>query len=185
LSELGEQVEWVIALMRERRVCRSFTEQPVHLAHLRVLAEAARHSPSASNQRINKFLVITERERIRLVRHVSPGMLGLPTALLVILTDIEKASHEGLKLDRDHRTRWADVGAAAENVLLAAEALGLGACPLMSFSVEGVRAVLEIPDHLVPDYIIQLGHAAEKRSVQPTRRPGTSVLGLTYWERVG
>jgi nitroreductase len=110
-------------------------------------------------------------------------MLGLPTALLVILTDTEKASREGVKLDRDSRTRWADVGSSAENVLLAAEALGLGACPLMSFSVEGARAVLELPEHLVPDYMIQLGHAA-KENVHPTRRPGRGRAPLTFWEQV-
>jgi nitroreductase len=170
--------------MRDRRVCRSFTDQPVDVDHLRALANAAESAPSASNQRINKFLVVTEPERIRLLRHLAPGMLGLPTALLVVLTDTEKASREGVKLDRDPRTRWADVGSAAENVLLAAEALGLGACPLMSFSVEGARAVLELPEQLIPDYIIQLGHAAEKKYVQPTRRPDRGKEPLTFWEQV-
>jgi nitroreductase len=150
----------LLELMRGRRVCRSFTADPVGRDELNVLLDAARFAPSASNQRINKFRVVTDGDRIRLLRHLAPGMLGHPTALLVILTDTEKAAAEGVRLDLDHRTRWADVGSAAENVLLAAEALGLGACPLMSFSVGGVAEMLELPDHLIPDYIVQVGHRA-------------------------
>jgi nitroreductase len=157
-----ERVSWLLELMRGRRVCRAFGEEPVGADALRALLDAARFAPSASNQRINRFLAVEDRERIRLLRHVAPGMLGTPTALIVVLTDTEKAAAEGVKLDRDHRTRWADIGSAAENVLLVAEALGLGACPLMSFSVGGVAEVLELPEHLVPDYIVQLGHRARQ-----------------------
>jgi hypothetical protein len=148
--------------MRDRRVCRSFTDEPLGKDVLRLLLEAARFAPSASNQRINKFRVVTDPDRIRLFRHVAPGMLGHPTALIVILTDTAKAAAEGVKLDRDHRTRWADAGSAAENVLLMAEALGLGACPLMSFSVRGAAELLELPEHLIPDYVVQLGHRAPR-----------------------
>jgi nitroreductase len=156
----ADQVGPLLELMRRRRVCRSFSADPVAGEDLKVLLDAARFAPSASNQRINKFRIVTDGDRIRLLRHVAPGMLGYPTALLVILTDTEKAVAEGVRLDLDHRTRWADIGSAAENVLLAAEALGLGACPLMSFSVGGIAELLELPEHLVPDYIIQLGHPA-------------------------
>jgi nitroreductase len=177
--------EPLLDLMRRRRVCRSFTAEPVGADELRVIAEAARLAPSASNQRINKFLVVTDADRIRLLRHVAPGMLGQPTALIVILTDTVRAAEEGVKLDRDHRTRWADVGGAAENILLAAEALDLGACPLMSFSVAGARSVLDLPAHLVPDYIVQLGHPAPSADVSsgPGKRRKRAA-DLTFWEQV-
>lgn len=162
MTPLAEHAAWLLELMRNRRVCRSFTDEPLGEEDLRALLDAARFTPSASNQRINKLRVVTDADRIRLFRHVAPGMLGHPTALVVILTDTAKAAAEGVKLDRDHRTRWADVGSAAENVLLVAEALGLGACPLMSFSVAGAAEVLELPEHLIPDYIVQLGHRAPR-----------------------
>jgi nitroreductase len=180
-----EGASWLLALMGRRRVCRSFTDEPVDVKDLRALAGAARAAPSASNQRINKFLVVTDRARIRLLRQVAPGMLGEPTALIVILTDTEKAAAVGVKLDRDPRTRWADVGAAAENILLAAEALGLGACPLMSFSVEGARSVLALPDHLIPDYAIQLGHRTPGAGVPVNApRPAAPAVDPTFWEHV-
>jgi nitroreductase len=160
VSDRDDELNGLLQLMARRRVCRAFRDQPVDTEELAALVRAARLAPSASNQRINKFLVVDDPVKIQLLRQVSPGMLGMPTALIVILTDRSRADEVGVRLDRDPRTRWADVGAAAENVLLAAEALGLGACPLMSFSVGGAASILELPDHLVPDYIIQLGHRA-------------------------
>ena len=154
------QAEALVELMRTRRVCRSYADAPLDDEELRLLLDAARFAPSASNQRINRFRIVTDADVIRLLRHVAPGMLGHPTALLVIVTDTAKAAEVGVKLDRDPRTRWADAGSAAENVLLVAEALGLGACPLMSFSVAGVATILELPEHLVPDYIVQVGRRA-------------------------
>lgn len=158
MTRQDEGAAWLLELMRGRRVCRSFSDEPLGEDDLRLLVDAARSAPSASNQRINRFRVVTDQDHIRLLRNVAPGMLGHPTALIVILTDTAKAAAVGVKLDRDPRTRWADAGSAAENVLLVAEALGLGACPLMSFSVAGAAEILELPPHLVPDYMIQLGH---------------------------
>src|SRR5262249_40295942 len=137
VSGRAADLEGLLELMARRRVCRDFRAEPVDPETLAALVRAARLAPSASNQRINKFLVVNDLARIRLLRQVSPGMLGMPTALIVILTDLHRAKEVGVKLDRDPRTRWADIGSAAENVLLAAEAVRLGACPLMSFSVSG------------------------------------------------
>jgi nitroreductase len=185
MMEPAQETGTLLALMRTRRVCRSFTDEPVTSDDLNLITRAARLVPSASNQRINKLLVVREAARIRLLRNVAPGMLGEPTALIVILTDTEKAAAEGVRLDRDHRARWADVGAAAQNVLLMAEALGLGACPLMSFSVEGAKIVLELPEHLVPDYIVQLGHPTPRENLPVERAPRRGATAdLTYWERV-
>ena len=180
-----EQVQAVLENIRSRRVCRSFTDEPVDEQDLRVLLEAARWAPSAGNRRINKFVVIRDPEKIQLVRQVSPGMLGRPTALIVICTDLRKAAQEGIKLDQDQRNTWIDVGAAAQNIMLAAHALGLGSCPLTSFSLEGVRAVLELPDYLIPDYIVQLGHPAPQKRVLRAGAPlRLTVEDISYWEHV-
>jgi nitroreductase len=184
-AEREATLDVVLGTLRRRRVCRSYTSQPVGERELKLLLEAARWAPSAGNRRINKFLVVRDAEKIKLVRQVAPGMLGVPTALIVICTDRRRADEEGVKLDQDERNTWIDVGAAAQNVMLAAEALGLGSCPLTSFSLEGVRVILELPDHLVPDYVVQLGHRAPapRQPVSPTRRRIT-VEDLSYWERV-
>jgi nitroreductase len=172
-------------LVRRRRVCRSFTSEPVADHHLWLLLEAARYATSASNVRIHRFLVVRDAGRIRLVRLVSPGMLGEPTALIVICTDLRAASAADVHVDRDS-TVLIDVGTAAMSMMLAAENLHLGACPLTSFSRPAVSEVLELPEFAVPEFILQLGHCRPQRRVLPrSRKRGLSAADLAYWERYG
>ncbi|MFN8457210.1 MAG: nitroreductase family protein [Anaerolineae bacterium] len=143
--------------MKTRRATRSFTEEPVAHELLVRLMESARWAPSAGNRRIHKFVVIEDLPTIHLIHAFAPGMLSNPTALIIICTDKIKAAAEGVKLAVDSTT-WVDVGAAAQNIMLTALELGLGSCPTTSFSHSGVRSVLNLPDHLEPEYIVQLGH---------------------------
>ena len=56
------------------------------------------------------------------------------------------------------------LGAAMQNLLLAAHAKGLGACWFCApgFCKETVRAVLKIPDEVEPQALIAMGYPAEK-----------------------
>lgn len=53
-----------------------------------------------------------------------------------------------------------EAGHAAENLLLEATALGLGAVPVGAFDDAGVSRVLGLPEDLSPLYIIPVGHPA-------------------------
>src|SRR3954469_25578118 len=86
----------VLALMKSRRVCRFFTDEPVSDGDLQKMTEAARWATSGGNRHLHKFLVVRNREAIRRVRGVSPGMLASPPAMIVILTALEVAERESL-----------------------------------------------------------------------------------------
>jgi len=171
----------VFQTMKTWRAVRAFTEEAVWRDDLQHLLRAARWAPSAGNRRIHKFVVVDERELIEKIRNVAPGMLGHPTAIIVICTDKDKAIVEGVKLALD-TTTWIDVGAAAQNIILAAHELGLGACPLTSFSRAGVRALLRMPGRLEPEYIVQLGHRVPETRVM---RAGVSlrlpIEEISFW----
>jgi nitroreductase len=173
--------ESVFQAIKTRRVTRAFTAETVSRDQLLRLIEAARWAPSAGNRRIHKFVVVDDQATIQLIRSVSPGMLACPTALIIICTDENKAAVEGVKLALD-TTTWIDVGAAAQNIMLAAQELGLGSCPTTSFSRSGVRTVLNLPSYLEPEYIVQLGHPALETRVM---RAGVStklrVEDMTCW----
>jgi nitroreductase len=175
----------VFQTIRTRRVVRSFTDEPVSEANLRIILESARWALSAGNRYISKFLVVQDPVRIQLVKAVSPGMLAKPTALIVILTDLEKAAEQQVQIERDTATQ-VDVGTAAQNMSVMAHALGLGSCPATSFSRSGVAATLDLPPTLIPEFILQLGHpAAQSRVMRSGAVTRLSVESLTYWEQVG
>jgi nitroreductase len=175
----------VLQTIRTRRVVRSFSDEPVSETDLRKILESARWALSAGNRYISKFLVVQDPNRISLVKSVSPGMLARPTALIVILTDLQKAAEQQVQIERDTATS-VDVGTAAQNMSLMAHALGLGSCPATSFSRSGVSATLDLPSTLVPEFILQLGHPAPQPRVMRTGAVmKLAVESLTYWEQVG
>jgi len=129
--------------------------------------QAARWAPSAGNRRLHRFVVVTDPPLVKVVRAVAPGIRGFPPALIVICIDWERALRSGSR--PQDRTLLIDVGIAAQNMLLAAEAIDLGAGPVTSFSKAAVRAVLRLPEPLTPEMIVCLGHRTSRPSFAGTR----------------
>jgi nitroreductase len=168
-----------------RRVTREFTDEPVSREDLHVVLESVRWAPSAGNRRINKFIVVSDPVTIRHLRMVSPGMLGKPTVVVVILTDLEAAERGQIQVFKDTNT-WIDAGIAAATMMLAAHALGLGSCPATSFSRPGVKVMLDLPDTLLPEFMVQLGHPVRLPEIDIARLRQRDVSAeYSFWERVG
>lgn len=56
---------------------------------------------------------------------------------------------------------YIEVGHAAENVNLQAVALGLGSVPVGAFSDGAVKKLLDLPEDIVPIYVIPVGYVKE------------------------
>jgi nitroreductase len=180
-----EGAERFYEVLRTRRVCRSFRPEPPPDAWLRRITEAARWASSAGNRHIHKFLVVRSPERIQMIRAMAPGMLAAPPALIVVLTDRQAAERGGVRLDLDPANEG-DVGTAAMNMLNMAHALGLGACPVTSFSRTGVAVVLDLPEWLQPEWLVMLGFPAPAARVLAAGAPKPlTARDLTWWDEVG
>ncbi len=181
----NERAEQFFQVLRTRRACRSFTPEPVSDAYLRRITEAVRWASSAGNRHIHKFLVVRSADRIRHIRSVAPGMLTEPPALIVILTDKQTAERECIRLGGDSANEG-DVGTAAMNMQNMAHALGLGACPVTSFSHSGVAVMLDLPDWLEPEWIVMLGFPAPlPRRLDAGAPKPITARDLTWWDEVG
>jgi SagB-type dehydrogenase family enzyme len=69
--------------------------------------------------------------------------------------------------DRAERYVLLEAGHAAQNLLLQAVALGLGAVPMGAFSDSGVARVLGLSPGCEPLYLIPVGHPAEDGPTDP------------------
>jgi nitroreductase len=171
--------------VRTRRVSRRFTSEPVAERDIWLVLEAARRAASAANVRLHRFVVVQDPRRLRLLRMVSPGMLAVPQALIVICTDLQVAAEAQVQVEKDDSV-LVDVGTAAMNMMLAAQALGLGSCPATSFSRPAAAEILELPAHARPEFMLQLGHPAhEERSLPAGGKKRVTAADLAYWEYYG
>jgi len=152
----------IIDLIFRRRSIRKYTAEPVSQEQLVRLLQAAMAAPSASNRRPWEFVVVTDPERLRQLRRgLVLGHYNAPAAI-VICGDKRRA------LPAFAQGFWVqDCSAAAQNILLAATGLGLGAVwigvyPIGPF-VQHVSRSVGLPRHVTPLGVIYVGHPAEDK----------------------
>ena len=162
-----------------RRSIRKYTEQPVSEGATRELLEAAMSAPSAGNQQPWHFVVIEDRgilDEIPTFHPYSQMLREAPVAILVC--GDERLEGEG------KRGFWVqDCSAATENILIAANARGLGAVWLGIYPKEELvakfRELLGLPDEVMPLSLIAIGHPAEQKP--PAGRFDASRIHRNRW----
>lgn len=144
-----------------RRSIRKYTAQPVSDEVIQELLEAAMSAPSAGNEQPWHFIVITERQILNEIPKFHPYSQMLRDAPVAILVcgDERLQKYEGYWVQ--------DCSAATENILIAAQAKGLGAVWLGVYPVKGrvigLRNLLDIPEHVTPFALISIGYPAEQK----------------------
>ncbi|RLE32565.1 nitroreductase family protein [Candidatus Acetothermia bacterium] len=152
-----------------RRSVRAFTDKPIERHTLERLIAAAIWAPSGGNAQTWRFVAVTDPNRIRQIKMISPGLLGDPPALIVACQDMKEAARKGGKVGRDFLS-IVDTGMAVQNLLLAAHAEGLGTCVVASFHRGAVKRLLTIPNGMEPLLIVTVGEPAEEPPAPPRDR---------------
>ena len=160
-----------------RRTIRRFKPDPVSRELLERLVEAARLAPSAANLQPLEFIAVDAagpRAEIfpclKWAAYIAPAGDPRPgeepTAYVVTLANSEI---------REKMFEY-DVGAAMENMILAALAEGVGSCWLLSIDRDKLRTILGVPERYRIDSVLALGYPAED--------PAAEVAGdsIRYWK---
>lgn len=148
-----------------RRSVRHFSRDPLPEKELQILLRAAMQAPSARNLRPWHFVVIQDPALLQEVPKFHPSARFVPEAAAAILICADETVSSGL--------RWVqDCSAAAQNLLLAAHARGLGACWVgiqpEQVRIEGMRRLCALPETIQPLCLVALGYPAE--APQPVDR---------------
>lgn len=106
-----------IEVLKSRRSIRTYAEKPVEVAIIEEIVDCARLAPTAMNDQPWDFVVLTSKQDLQRI----PPMLGHAEF-------IANAAFAVLVLARETNYAVEDCCAATENLLLAAEAHGLGSC---------------------------------------------------------
>lgn len=111
----------VIESMMTRRSIRKFTDQKIPKETIELLLTASMNAPSACNQQVRYYIVVTNEETLEKLSRFHSGVNFVKHAPLAIIICGEPAA---ATLDY----YWIDdCAAATQNLLLAAHSLGLGA----------------------------------------------------------
>ncbi|MCL2357285.1 MAG: nitroreductase family protein [Defluviitaleaceae bacterium] len=153
-----------LEIIKNRRSIRKYKPAPVSEEKIGAMLEAAMLAPSACNTRPWRFIVITSREMLDRLAEVHPYAKMLTTAPLCIAVI---ALPETQKRDDNLPEGFfpQDCGAATQNILLQAEAMGLGTCWCGLYPKEttqkAVGDALEIPAGEIPFALIAVGEKDE------------------------
>jgi nitroreductase len=169
-AHLSEKLSFIFG----RRSIRQYDGTPIPDAVVGDLLAAAMAAPSACAKDPWRFVVMRDRARLQEIAEALPNgrMLASAPLGIAVCGDLD-AAHAG-----ELSYLLQDCSAAIENLLLAAHALGLGACWLgvhpRQPRIEALTRILGLPERIVPVSCIALGYPAESKRAR-TRFDGGYV----------
>lgn len=142
--------------LHSRRSIRQYTEEAVSDENIRTLLDAAMIAPSAGNAQPWHFVVIHDKTILDKIPSIHPyaGMASRAPLGILVCASPNEEKHKGF---------WPqDCAAATQNILLAANAIGLGAVWTGLHPVEdreqAFRELLGIPAEIIPMSFLVIGH---------------------------
>lgn len=150
----------VLQAIKTRRSVRQFANESITREQVEAILEAGRWAPSGKNTQPWRFVVVESPGKRGQLAALAPqaGMVAAAPVTLAVLLD-RSAGYDPLKDAQG-------IGAAIENILLAAHALGLGACWMGKTCDAAIEAALGAKEDEELMALIPIGH--------PAQQPGTS-----------
>ena len=185
--------------IKERRSVRTYQSRTVSHELIEQVLVVAGWAPSAHNAQPWRFIVLADESVKRKLaeamaeswaadmakdglkieadkRRISVERFATaPVLILACLTmDGMRKFSDKKRQNCERDLAMQSLGAALQNLLLAAHAKGLGACWFCApgFCKETVRKVLKIPGEVEPEALIAMGYPAEKPPVPPKKLLG-------------
>jgi nitroreductase len=154
------------------RALRSYEDRPVSATHVAQLIEAARWTGSSKNRQNWSFVVVDDPQQKAALAGAGDFTDPVRNAPMVIALVQEPEGYEF------------DTGRLAQNIMLAADALGLATCPITLHRDQQAAEVLGLPGDRRCRYAVAVGYPAA--SATPGKMGGRKpVEELLHRNRYG
>jgi len=154
------------------RAVRAYSDEPLAGDTINAILEAARWTGSSKNRQLWSFIVIDDhdqRTRLASAGDFTTPVLAAPVVIAVV------QEPEGYEFD---------TGRVAQNIMLAADALGVASCPVTLHREDEAADVLGLGPGARCRYAVTLGYPAPDD--RPAVRGGRKPLGeLTHRNTYG
>ncbi len=157
----------------------SFADRPVPAEAARKLLDSARHAHSANEAQPWRFVAVRRALTVHRLAEAAFNHPRLRSAPLVIVSCARVHSH----VSGTGRPSYpADLAAATQCMVLAAEEMGLGTCWVSGFRESDVRAALGVPDDVPVVAMLAVGYPDARRE-RAEREPAEKVVAWEEWDR--
>ncbi len=172
-NKIANKEHPVIEAIRARRSVRGYQPGPVTREQLETIVDCGRLAPSALNEQAWEFVVVTDPQNLdRLARLMSEnGPFLADASACIVVSGLES-----------HRSVYLDGAAAAENMLLAAHSLDLGACWIQAYD-KPYNAVIKDILHVPNEYVLVALLSVGVPYVEVESPPKRSLDDVLHWEK--
>ncbi|MCG7381556.1 oxygen-insensitive NADPH nitroreductase [Paenibacillus sp. ACRRY] len=160
---------------------RSFTDQPLTQEQIKQLVTAGQAASSASFQQAYTIIGVSDQELKMKIADLAGGQKFIAEGghFFVFCADVNRHKQiaEDMNIDISGTIEGMDailVGAidaslAAQNLVLAAESMGLGVCYIggVRDGIIGISDLLNIPEYVAPVFGIVVGYPNERNDTKP------------------
>ena len=153
-----------------KRDTRDFRPGPLAEDDLHKLLQAARMAGSAKNSQLNRIVVVTDpgvRARLAACGTFAEWVADVPAVFVFV------APADG--------NRPFDVGRMAQNIMVAAQDLGLASCPVTFHHQDCIHDVLGVPADHVAQMGVGVGHPTPAKEARPSA-PRIPLDELVVWD---
>jgi nitroreductase len=148
-----------------RRNVRSYEDRAISDEDLDRILEAARRTPSSSNQQRWDFIVCTDRQQLQELSKVWTYATHVASSAATIALVAPVSNEVGARESIHY-----DLGQATMSIMLAAADLGIGSGHSLVTEHDRARRILSLPKDRFCAWLIALGYPAD-RPLTPIKRP--------------
>ena len=158
-----------------RKSVRKYSDKKVEKEKIDTILKCAMAAPSAMNKQPWELLVITDKEKLEKIAEIAPNASYAKNSQVTIIVCGDKNISDKF---------WEqDCCAVTENILLAAEALDLGAvwCAVypLDEKVVGIKNLFTLPENIIPLNIIPIGYPFTKE--EPKQKYNAKKIHNNNW----
>jgi nitroreductase/FMN reductase [NAD(P)H] len=179
--------EGALAQMLRHRTHRRFTDEAVSAEMLELILACGFSAPTKSDLQQASVVLVEDAARRQAIAGLIPSMPWIATVpvFMVFCGDSRRIRRicelRGKPFANDHMdavlNAVSDTAMVLQNCVAAAEALGLGTCPISHVRnhIEEVAGILELPSHVFPLAGLCIGHPSQPGWVSMRLPPQVTV----------
>ena len=182
----------ILEVIKNRRTIRTFKTTPIGLETLDSILEAGRLAPSWANTQTWRWIVIKDQklkieiaENILRIGNRGTSAVKIAPVVIAACAELNRSGFREGQPSTDKGGYWYmfDAGLALENMVLAAESLGVGSLFIGAMNSKRLETLLEVPQGYTCLILMVLGYPDEKPEERPRKRMDELVFENKFGTR--